>query len=317
MKPVEEWTEKDINDMIVSQVEEHLGLDYKGAGALAKTDKSRFDLSKDVSVFANSAGGLLIYGVTERDHFPEAIDPVDPGVITKEWLEQVINSRIQRRIDGIRIFPVQLSGKAAGKVVYLIWVPASPDAPHQASDKLYYKRFNFLSTAMEDYELRDISNRRRHPRVVATLSMDSMDSRAQIVQGQLQVTLSNEGRSLAEKVYLELCIPVAARGEVNSFTGESGKSTIDGVAYHIYKYFHRDNGGPLPIFPGTKKNVFDGSKQYLALKVPGELYRHTPSPPIICTVFADGGEPQAATVTLKDFMDAQLAKFKLTAPTEH
>jgi len=145
MKLVELWTEQDVADLIASQVEEYLGLDYKAAAALAKTDKSRADLSKDVSAFANSAGGLLVYGVTEKDHLPEAIDPIDPNIITKEWLEQVINSRIQRRISGVLIFPIQLSGTYSGKVVYVISVPASPDAPHQASDKLYYKRFNFQS----------------------------------------------------------------------------------------------------------------------------------------------------------------------------
>ena len=68
------------------------------------------EISKDVSAFANSAGGTLVYGMIEDRHVPTAIDNgFNPSEITMEWLEQVINSRIHRRIDGVRINQIELS----------------------------------------------------------------------------------------------------------------------------------------------------------------------------------------------------------------
>src|SRR2546421_204639 len=99
MKEPQNWDENDILDLIKNQVQESLTLEYKECGALEKTDRKKNDISKDVSAFANSAGGVLIYGVKDNKHVPTGIDDgVDPIDISKDWLEQVINSRIQRRI---------------------------------------------------------------------------------------------------------------------------------------------------------------------------------------------------------------------------
>jgi hypothetical protein len=161
MRPPWEWIEADLQELITNQVQEHLSLDYKACGALAKEDRKKFDISKDVSALANSAGGVIVYGINETDHLPTSIDVgFDPTDITKEWLEQVINSNIQRRIDGIRINPVMLR---SGRCAYIVYVPQSVHAPHMAKDHKYYKRFNFESVPMEDYEVRDVGRRSETP----------------------------------------------------------------------------------------------------------------------------------------------------------
>jgi hypothetical protein len=144
----------------VIRLKESLVLEYNGADALQKTDGKKNELSKDVSALANSAGGILIYGVEENGHIPIAIDGgLDPNDITKEWLDQVIHSRIQRRIEDVVINQIQLSGKKHGRVIYAVIVPPSQRAPHMASDNRFYKRFNFQSVPMEEYEVRDVSRR--------------------------------------------------------------------------------------------------------------------------------------------------------------
>jgi predicted HTH transcriptional regulator len=62
---------------------------------LKKQDKEKNAISKDVSAFANSAGGFLFTGILENKHVPTKIDVgVDRNLITKEWLESVIRARI-------------------------------------------------------------------------------------------------------------------------------------------------------------------------------------------------------------------------------
>jgi len=157
------WNIAKIKSYIENGVEENLHLDYKAAGALEKTDKKRAEISKDVSAFANSDGGIIIYGIREfsekgKQHLPSHIDPVDRRKISKEWLEQVINSNISPKVNNIIISPVPYGNSTDGKVLYVVEIPKSNTA-HQAKDKRYYKRYNFESTPMEDYEIKDIINR--------------------------------------------------------------------------------------------------------------------------------------------------------------
>ncbi len=160
------FIEAELLALIANQVEENIHLDYKGGDSLQKTDGKKKELSKDVSAFANSDGGTIIYGIKEFDdvarrHLPEKIDPIDRTNISKEWIEQVINSNIQPKVTGLLITPIQLVG-SVNNVAYVVTIPKSNTA-HQASDKKYYKRYNFESVAMEDYEIKDIINRQTNP----------------------------------------------------------------------------------------------------------------------------------------------------------
>src|SRR5205823_5737014 len=137
--------------------QESLHLDYKDSRAI---DSSKFaEIAKDVSAFANSDGGLIIYGVQEKDHLPIGKDGgIDHNRYSRERLEQVMSSNISPRIDDVRIAQIPLSAAAS---IYAIKVPKSFRAPHQASDKKYYKRYNFQSLPMEDYEINDVRSRQR------------------------------------------------------------------------------------------------------------------------------------------------------------
>lgn len=168
-----QWTEADILDLITNGIQESIYLDYKACDALEKTDRKKSEMSKDISAFANSAGGTIVYGVTEdrATHLPQAIDiGYDPANISKEWIEQVVNSNIQRRIDGIRINTVTLDATHPGRVLYVVSIPQSSRAPHMAADHRFYKRYNFESIAMEEYEIRDVAQRNEVPELRLAIS---------------------------------------------------------------------------------------------------------------------------------------------------
>lgn len=153
-----------LQNLIANKIEESLHLDYKASGALAKQDKKISEISKDVSAMANSDGGIIIYGISEdekNEHLPKEIQPIKRKEFPKEWLEQIIHGNIQPRLNGVNIFPISISDE---EVVYIVHIPKS-DTAHQASDKRYYKRFNFLATQMHDYEIRDIFNRAKNPQI--------------------------------------------------------------------------------------------------------------------------------------------------------
>src|ERR1035438_8399342 len=116
----------DLLNLIENKIEENISLEYKAADALLITDFKKKEIAKDVSAMANASGGIIIYGIKEFDepdkkHLPEKITPIDRIQISKEWLEQVIDSNISPKIQGLLIHPVQI--ETTNEVVYIVEIP--------------------------------------------------------------------------------------------------------------------------------------------------------------------------------------------------
>lgn len=195
---------EDIESLINNEVEENIHLDYKASGALDKDDKKRTEITKDVSAFANSDGGIIVYGVSEEDHRPKEISPIDGRIYTKEWLENVIQL-IQPRIEGILIYPIRIDD--IGNSIYVVKIPRSGNAPHMARDKRYYKRFNFKSEPMEDYEVKDLYNRSVTPDLEITgCSFYKTEETEDTITYELIVNVVNLGHRACESFKLNFYI---------------------------------------------------------------------------------------------------------------
>ena len=97
------WTLERIRELVHNKIEENLHLDYKRLLSLNDTK----EISKDISAFANSDGGTVIYGVIEKNNKPEQIDNSSELLNkSKEWLENIITSNINPIIDAIVITPI-------------------------------------------------------------------------------------------------------------------------------------------------------------------------------------------------------------------
>ena len=231
------WTEIKIKNLIASEVEESLTLEYKSAEALGRNDYQKQEITKDVSAMANSAGGLLIYGIAENSqadkrHLPEKITPVDRFEFPREWIEQVINS-IRPRINGILIHSVALAS-GENDVVYIVEIPQSHTA-HQAGNKRYYKRFNFQSVPMEDYEIRDVMFRQQMPDVVVRFLIElkdvfSEDENKSSAVYNLIVQTKNLGSAYARYVACFVDVPVKVLENI-----ENKRSVKDGGKYYRHR----------------------------------------------------------------------------------
>lgn len=69
----ENITIADIQSLINNGIGESLNLEYKGAGALKKDDTTKAKITKSISAFANSNGGVLIYGIHEEEQHGKII----------------------------------------------------------------------------------------------------------------------------------------------------------------------------------------------------------------------------------------------------
>jgi hypothetical protein len=250
----ETWTEARLQRMLEDKVPESASLDYKRSAALVKTDRAKAEISKDVSSFANAGGGVLIYGIAENDHHePQSIDEgADPQSITKEWLEDVITSTIHRKIEGITIECIELRQTRPGKIAYVVTIPQSLRAPHMAVDYRYYKRHNFKSQPMEEYEVRDVSLRAMAPQLtIYFYASDGVQPPMEERSLRFNLSLFNQSREPATAASITLYVDarlVVDRGRRGSGSVYGEPPRVLPVAHFSYAW-----GGPnaFPIFAGA------------------------------------------------------------------
>jgi len=297
-----DWDEAKLLKMIRDGIEENLGVEYKAAAALSRESRKTSEITKDVSAMANSAGGILIYGISQcqepaREHLPERIDPICRTDYSKEWLEHII-SQIRPRINDLKIHPVQLAS-ASDHVVYVVEIPQGTTA-HQATDFRYYRRYNFESVPMLDHEVRDVMNRKAHPRIAVTAQFyiyphQNQDGAA----GSLTVSVKNASDVFARYVALIIHSPLRVRGNLISYKNEAILDVRDeGHAYTLSFSNHHT----APLFPrGTLSKNFQFWYVHHMTPEPDRQLGH-----FCWTVFADAMPRQRGTFTVDEILTTKL-----------
>ena len=242
----EDYSEADIYALIKNEAEESTYLEFKASGALGKTDKIKSEISKDVSAFANSDGGIIIYGIEENNHKADKVSFINGNIFTKEWLAQIISAKIYRIIDDVKIYPIRFNGEIE-KSIYIVKIPVSARAPHQASDKRYYKRRGSLSEPIEEYEVRDLYSRILPTKLEIAeclqqiKSSGSTQGKLKRIEYEIGFQIKNVGNTIEKNYKLEIKIPKDVRG--------SGRSSIaDKLAKKDENFYHYSIPNTSPIF---------------------------------------------------------------------
>lgn len=246
----EPWSYDRVQRMIEDGIEENLHLDYKAAGSLAKVPQKRDEIVKDVTAFANSDGGVIIYGVQEfsgqeRSHLPEKITPINRADFSKEWLEQVI-SNAAPRIKGVHIHPITVPG-AEDRCLYVVEIPKGETA-HQSVDCKYYRRYNFESVPMRDHEVRDLMNRIKVPRIAVEAYLGI---RNPWEKSNFLLKITNVSVRLAQHYCAVVRFPPEIKGKLITLAGDNLiiERNENGHAYFGFSVGQGLNKAPL--FPGS------------------------------------------------------------------
>lgn len=166
-----EESEAGIQRLIDERAQEGLQLDFKQK---ARPENGAFDdgdrkiLAKAISGFANSAGGLIVWGVNA-----EKVDGVDCAQPPAAPIAQIdrfsseattlVGQLIQPRHDGVHIATIR-SAVGEGYGYLIIYVERSERRPHRSeakAQKQYFKRSGDSFFEMEHYDIEDAFNRNR------------------------------------------------------------------------------------------------------------------------------------------------------------
>src|ERR1700683_543003 len=112
-KGVQQITEDDLVSLISLEVPESRIIDYK-QDTVGPGEKDRYEFLADVSSFANSSGGEIIFGIAEAKGEPTRISGLTIANPDQEILrlEQILRTGVRPPINGIETRAIPL---AAGK----------------------------------------------------------------------------------------------------------------------------------------------------------------------------------------------------------
>ncbi len=239
-----------IDSFIVDEHEENLHIDFKIADPRFSRDDRR-NLAEAISGFANSDGGLIVWGIDARPNQ----QGVDAAVGKREIsalglflskLNQHTGDAATPIVDGGNHKKIGVQGDGGFAVTL---VPASDGGPHMAKlgvDR-YFKRSGSQFLRMEHFEIEDLFGRRKRP--VLKLSwrvMVASRSGDGGIDWRLILGIENSGRGSATAPFVALRVDHPYQLSEYGLDGNynqglprlvSGRGTTDvrfgGTAYHL------------------------------------------------------------------------------------
>ena len=252
-----DYWQVELKRLLDIQEPESLHLDYKdkrsiipprrGGQGIDKQKRAE-DVSKDISSFLNSDGGVLIYGV------PETTDPSSTGgapiplaqstdigftpedKVDKETIENLITSGIQP-IPKATLFQIAEVDHLARNIFVVEVKPGIGDV-WQAKDKRYYERFHYKAEPMDHYRIEMVKARMVGPNLSLAFGFNDRWER-EISDDAHEVTIfvgiRNDSTSVAEAALIEL--------------GVAGNLTTDGYGQESLGPFTRVGAREVQMDP--------------------------------------------------------------------
>lgn len=154
-KVLRDVQESDLLAIIEDRVREGKTIEFKRQLSIATSDEKK-EFLKDITSFANSSGGDIIYGMEEDDAIASGLSglEIESFDIESTRLQQIINNGVSPRLDGVGIHPVNLT---SGRIALIVRIPCSWNRPHMVTfndDYRFYVRTQSNKTMMDVFDIR-------------------------------------------------------------------------------------------------------------------------------------------------------------------
>jgi len=196
-------SEDDLKRMITDHVKENLYLEFKQKHDRRHAqleDDDKFNFSRALSGFANSDGGILIWGVEtyKKDESAKSLKPISDVEDFIRSLKSSLINFVQPFVDNILIEKIPTNAsEQIGFVKCLI--PQSDKTPHRAmlACREYYKRSTEGFYRLEHFDLEDMFGRRQKPSLVMHFASNDFPGDDPEMR-EVKISLTNEGRWTAQ-----------------------------------------------------------------------------------------------------------------------
>jgi hypothetical protein len=253
---------KEIAEFIRLGQEENLHLDFKTvSNANLRGNDDKRNLAKSLSGFANSSGGIIVWGVDARKN-AQGIDcasasaEIAPVRLFLSRLNELTGDAVSPIVDGIRHKAIETTGDRGFAATL---VPESESGPYMAKlgEDRYYKRSGDSFYKMEHFDLEDMFGRRQKPRL--QIDLNNLLVPADNTQEELRIKIQNVGRAIARHVGIFMRLESVDITEVDgdhlqnvshlndglamvSYTNNLGVIHPNGIAIHVgHVRFRRKN----------------------------------------------------------------------------
>ena len=211
-KIFQELLEKGI-DLVSSWTDEgyheDLHIDFKRkskAASATPNDDDRRNFSRALSGFANSDGGVVVWGIgapgtgtgVRTSHTIR-----DPGRFS-EALDSLVSRLVSPPVEGVQNVVIMEDDESSRGYV-VTYIPKSDLAPHRAEaegTKQYYKRYGDSFKSTEHYELEYMFGKRLQCRPNVFWDIDARTDSRGVLHGELRIGVNNLGRAIARFVCL-------------------------------------------------------------------------------------------------------------------
>jgi hypothetical protein len=232
---------KTIHDFVNSETPEDLFLEFKTAVFPNKPfDSDRKNFSKSISGFANSSGGILIWGIKAGPN-KKKIDVAKKSAPIKDlkkfenFLKRLEGKTVTPIVEGIKYRVIE---ENINEGYIAVHVPKSERVPHMAidCDRHYYKRSGDSFYICEHFDIMDMINRKRSPILIAKVRDEKSKltnwNNTPAISYEVNIVIENKSDVSARFVDIEIEIP---HPFVPSLNG------VGGISNQILRSFHLGN----------------------------------------------------------------------------
>jgi hypothetical protein len=224
-----------IESYVELKQEEHLHLDFKTLrNAELTSGDDRRNIARCISGFANSSGGIIIWGIDARNKNEDGIDCASaivelrkPALLVSR-LNTLSGDAASPVLEGLRHRAI-INPKSGGGVVATL-VPDTDGGPYMAKlgEQRYFKRSGDSFYQMEHFDLEDMFGRRQKPR----LEIIVLPAKAEDGVEEYSILVLNHGRAVARHAgFLMTLQNVEIKGihgaQLENYSGiNAGKSVV-------------------------------------------------------------------------------------------
>ncbi len=210
------FSSQDIQAWVAQKRLETERLDFKER--YGRSDKDKREFLKDITAMANSSGGTLVIGVSDKRDRADKVVGVGDNDLQIQDMENLIRDCVHEPLLGWRIYPVLVQeDRDDVKTVVVVEVPASFSKPHMfeyggRTHKYFYRRSGRNNNPMSMSEIRN-----------AVLEQESAVRRLEEFRKQRAAVL--DGRAQGHPALLVSATPVPV--DVQRFTAPQAKAFLE------------------------------------------------------------------------------------------